>query len=359
MSNRQFLISMLGAVLLLAGCSENKSTTSLQSGEPVALKAYTVALSSLGQGKIYTGTVEALETAEISTRLSGWIAAINVREGSRVRRGEVMATLQSQDIKARQSQAEAMVSEAEAHLSNVRLNHDRISRLFAGKAATQKEMDDISSALQQAEARHQAAVEQKKEADVHLAYTRLTAPFDGLVSAKMADRGDLTKPGQPLLVLENTSKMKVVVKVPESDIADLNSGTMVQVYSWAANDRTALSGKIEKISPAADPRSRQFDVTVVLTEQHPNLKSGMFARVSVGRQSVATLMIPDQAVFRRGQLQGVFTIDDQKIAHLRWIRTGKRLNDMVEVLSGLNAGDQIALAGQEKLLDGQIVEVVK
>ena len=344
---------------ILISCGDSQSEGERHSGDPVQLKVHTVAISSLAEGKIYTGTIEASEKVEISTRLSGWIASIKVREGNRVQQGEVLATLQSSDIRARQSQAEAMVSEARAQLTNVQLNHQRIEKLFAGKAATRKEMDDIVSALRQAEARHQAAVEQKKEADVQLAYTRLVAPFSGIVSGKFADRGDLAKPGQPILMLENTDKMKVVVKVPESDIAELQTGSPVRVYPWATASARSLSGTIEKISPAGNPRSRQFDVTVVIAGQHPDLKSGMFARVGIGSQSAATLMVPARAIFRRGQLQGVFTIDNEQKAHLRWIRTGKRLNERVEVLSGLNAGDLIALTAQEVLFDGQVVEVTK
>jgi RND family efflux transporter MFP subunit len=324
------------------------------------VKTTTGALQSFQQPRAYSGTAEPIEKVRVSTKIMGWIEEIYFDEGAKVNTGANLVKLRSTDLEAKRAQADAAISEAQAHFKNVETNLQRIESLYEKKAATQKELDDMRTAFASAKARYDTALEMKKEVEEMLAYTALKAPFDGSVTRKMMDVGDLVNPGQPILEVENIAKVKVVTKVPENDVRNLHVSMPVQVQIPAA--RIGANGKsaiynIDKIVPSADPISRQFDIHVIMDNTEGQIKPGMFARMVIARNRGSALLVPQKAVFRRGQLEGVFVIDSQNRARLRWIRTGVTYGDQVEVLSGLNVDEQVVLEGAITLSDGQLVEV--
>jgi RND family efflux transporter MFP subunit len=176
----------------------------------------------------------------------------------------------------------------------------------------------------------------------------------------MMEEGDMANPGMPILEVENTDKIKIIAKVPENEIHKLSEGLPVKIQVRASNVGTngsVAEGAILRIVPSADPMSRQFDIHVVVDNQDNRIRSGMFARIHVAGTGRETIVVPAGAVFKRGQLEGVYVIKPDNKVSLRWIRTGIQLGSEVEILSGLNPDELVVTEGIESLTDGQKVEV--
>lgn len=355
--SRNLLFIIAG--LLITACG-GKEETQKETGPAVPVRTVVVEPQSLSWQSSYAGTVQPIESVRLSTKLMGWVDKIYFREGAAVQKGQLLIQIRSEDLLAKQEQAKAAISEASAYLNNVQANYERTKSLYDSKAATQKEMDDIETALSSAKARQQTAENMKAEVTEMIRYTTLRAPFDGIVARKMIEEGDLANPGQPIMEFENTNQVKIIAKVPETSVHDLQVGMPVHVRirasSTAANSKD-IKGEIKRIVPAADPMSRQFDIHVLMDNSDGQIKSGMFARVFVGDQGEQTMLVPATAILKRGQLHGVFIVKPDNSAQLRWIRTGVSSGDMIEILSGINPGERIVTEGFDQLSDGQPVEV--
>ena len=343
---------------LLLGCG-GETPPERKAEEAVAVKAASVTLQALSEPVAYAGTVEPLERVRLSTKVMGWVERIYFEEGESVARGALLVKLHNREFAAKRARAEAAIAEASAHFENVQKNLQRIEALYRKQAATRKELDDLRAAFAGAQARKRAAEEMKKEVDELLKYTELRSHLAGVVSRKLLQEGDLASPGQAILEVENVEQMKVVAQVPERDVSRLEVGQAVQVVVPAVrvgSNGHVFAGSIDKIVPAADPLSRQFAIHVRVPNANGRLKSGMFARVRVTSEAGATLLVPDTALFRRGQLQGVFVVQDGR-ARLRWVRTGRRQPGLVEILAGLQPGERVVVERAASLSDGRRVEV--
>ncbi len=350
---RHFIFSILfTAALALSACGgDDKPVVELE--QPVAVKVYTVKIQPLGQEAAYTGTVESLEKARLSTKIMGWVDQVK-QDGEAFSKGATLVRLRSDDLQAKQAQATAAIAAATTHFENATKNLARIEALFKQGAATQKELDDVRAGFASAESGKIGADKMKIEVDELLKYAVIRAPFDGVVGRKYVDAGDMASPGQPILDIENASQVKIVAQVPENVVSDLTPGQAVQVTVEAV--QVATSGAIERIVPAAAAVSRQFDIHVILDNAGGELRSGMFARVWTAGEGNLGLLVPQAAFIRRGQLQGVYLVGSDSRARLRWVRTGQRDKGVVNVLTGVNEGDAIILE-PTKLVDGQRVEV--
>ncbi|MFQ5708839.1 MAG: efflux RND transporter periplasmic adaptor subunit [bacterium] len=354
-----FLLLVLPTLFLLSCGDEELPERDL--GTAVAVKTAQVEIQPVAETVTYAGTVQPLERVRLSTKIMGWVDQLYVQEGDAVHKGQLLVKLRSGDLEAKRAQAEAAIAEAEAYFVNVQTNLHRVQALYEKKAATKKELDDVRTAFASAKAKKAAAEQMKKQVEELLRYTALTAPFDGVVARKMVEAGDMANPGQPILEVENMSRVKIVVKVPESDIHDLHTGMPVSTIIAASHSGTNgrnYQGTIQQIVPAADPMSRQFEVKVLMDNPGRKIKSGMFARIRIGKTGQNSLLVPKEAVFRRGQLEGLFVVDSDNKAHLRWIRTGRATDDRIEILSGLSPGERVVVKGASTLTDGQNVEVL-
>jgi RND family efflux transporter MFP subunit len=350
------LFTSLLMALFLVGCGSEEVTTTT-SAETVAVKAATVQKINVGSAQSFPATVEPFTKVQISTRISGWVDATPVEEGDTVTKGQLLIKLRDNDIKAKLAQVEAAISAATAHFNNTQTNLRRIERLFAQNAATQKELDDMKTAFSAAEAQLVAAKQQKAEVLEMQRYSEIRSPISGVVTRKFVDPGDLANPGAPLLVVEDLRQVKVVSKVPENVVKTLKPGDLVSVR-FGDTKLSSTTGKIERVVPGADPRSRQFDVEVVLDNPEYRIQSGVYATVNFSGSSESGFFIPTAALFTRGQLEGVYLIDNG-IAKLRWVKTGRKIGNMVEILSGLNESDQVVFEPGVKVRDGKSVNITQ
>jgi RND family efflux transporter MFP subunit len=201
--------------------------------------------------------------------------------------------------------------------------------------------DMAESRLAQARAGHAAATGQ-------LRYATVTSPIAGVVTKKLANAGDLAAPGQPVLVVENPGKLQVETQVPESLLRGLKPGAPVLVE--VDGQAKPLHAKVARISPAADPVTRTFQVKLDLSA--PGLKSGLFARAQFPQGERETLLVPAAALVNRAGIDGVFVVGRDGIAQFRMVRAGEIRAGQAEILSGLNAGERVVSGGAEKLESG-------
>lgn len=352
---------MTFSLIFLAACGSGEDGTSATNFKAVPVTTASVTLLPLTATQRYSGNIEALEAVQLSTRISGWVEKIYVSEGRPVRQGQLLVKLGSADLEAKRAQTVAQIDEANVHFENAATNLKRIQALYEKGAATQKELDDMAAAFASAQARQRTANEAKNEVEAVLRYSQLKAPFDGVVTVRLLEEGDLASPGQPVLIVENQQQLLVSAQVGETDLASLSVDMPAQIEISVSGSVAPLlvNGRIDRIIPSADPLSRQFEIKVLLTESDPRIKPGMFARVAIAGENDNALLIPQTAVFQRGQLEGVFVVDEENIARLRWIRSGLRQGEDIVALSGLNSGETIITSGIAQLLDGQPVEVRK
>jgi RND family efflux transporter MFP subunit len=323
-------------------------------GEPLPVRAVEVASAAWTGGSVVSATVQAVRQAGPGTVLMGRVDRIVHREGDRVRAGAVLARIESREVVARVAQAEAGVAAARANEENARLMKERMVRLLAKDAAPRKGLDDAVAGYEAARAGRAAAEEAVAAARMYESYANVTAPFDGVVTSRRVEAGDMVAPGMPLFTVEDLSRMKVEAQIPESRLAGLGPGASVEVdVPGAGGGRSAT---VDAVLPAADPVTRTFTVRVVLDNSDGALRSGMFARLRLPSSGEAAPVVPRGSLVRSGPLTGVFVVE-QGVARLRWLSLGEERGDEVRVLAGLRAGERVVADPPASLEDGRAVEV--
>lgn len=388
MSDRyQIFIIFLALVTLLTGCGDKiePGTAAMQPSKSVKAAMDTARISQ--QPFIYeaVGTVVPRTASTLSSKLMGTVQAINVREGDRVKEGDLLVVLDQRQVSAGFESAKAALNEAlraeasaesarkaaKAAAELARSTYMRYQKLIKENSASQQEFEEVESRHRQAQAslaqtesmlaaassRVEAAQAAVDSASVSKKDAEIYSPYDGTITAKMISVGDLASPGTPFLTIEKEDAFCADLVLPERHIQAVKLDDKVNV-SIPALGNIDLTGTVGRIVPAADVKSRSFLVKVALPDTD-NLKSGMFARVAVPVGEAGMLMLPNSAVVNQGQLTGVYVVDNDQIAHFRLIRTGKYYGDAVEILSGIFEKDRYVIAPPSNLNDGDKVEVAK
>ena len=329
---------LLAAVPILAGCHKTAEPTPPEL-PAAAVRVQTAERKPFVATEDVVGTVRPKLSAAIEAKVSGRIEQMRVVPGQAVKAGELLVQLDAHEIQAHYDQAVAVRQQAESDLK-------RASDLMQQKILSQSEFDAAQSKYRVADA---AA----NEAETLLGYTKITAPFAGVITRKLADVGDLAMPGKTLLQMENPGALRLEADVPEALIGNVKLGDKLAVQ--IATVAGKLTGTVAEIAPAADPNSRTFLVKVDLPGL-AGLRSGQFGRVAVPVGEVNSIRVPAAAVVRRGQMEMVF-VDVNQHAQLRLVKTGRQVGDEVEIVSGLDAGEAIVTDGAAHLMDGQPLTV--
>lgn len=287
------------------------------------------------------GSVRPKLRSVIEAKVSGRISEMPAGLGMQVKSGELLVEVDAQEVRARMERAAAQREQAERDL-------ERARTLAARQVASKQDLDA-------AEARFRVADAALSEARTMMGYARVTAPFDGVVSRKLAEVGDLAAPGRPLLEIEDRGALRFEADIPEALIDLVSMGDRVQVAIPAMN--AVYEGTVVQISPTADAASRTFLVKMDLPDA-TGLRAGAFGRAAIPVGEAMSIRVPEVAIVRRGQMEIVFVRQEGK-ARLRLVKTGKTFADGVEILSGLGAGDEVILANPAGLVDGQVLEGAK
>lgn len=314
------------------------------------------------------GTVRAVQSSDLSSQMMGTIVEIRVREGDRVQRGQLLVVIDDALPRAALNRASAAVTAAQQQLaaadSDLAVAESTLKRyqtLYDRKSVSPQEFDEVKARQQSARARRDMAQADQAQMKAALAqghtsldYTRIRAPFDGIVTGKKADAGSLASPGMPILTVEDVRRYRLEVTVNENDLRYVRIGQSAPIIIDAL-ENAELKGKINEIVPAADASTRSFLVKVDLPTD-TRLRSGLFGRVEFSRGDRSSLLIPRSAVVERGQLQGVFVLDQNKVASLRYVTLGKPCGSTIEVLAGLQSGEFLVAKPGELDLNGKRIE---
>ena len=329
---------------------------------PLTVHAERLAATAVPNRFSYPGTVEGHRKITLSTKIMGQVASFPLDEGARVTQGQVIARIRSGDLEAKRSQIQASKVEAAAAFQNIETNYKRMKALFERKSATQKEFDDITMAYDIARARVATTEQMEKEISDVLGYATITSPISGSIVAKFMQEGDMASPGMPIVAVEDARTMDVLLSVPESEVGLFKHGDRVTVRVDALGRDVTLHGVVDEVNQAGEPLTRQFHVKVRLSPTNEvAIKSGMYATVVLEAGGTKDMIaVPASYVVRRGELDGVFTVDKAGEALLRWVRAGKQLADgRVEILSGLSAGEMVITSVSDRLRDGMTVVVAQ
>jgi len=329
------------------------------------------------------GTVRARTTAAVAPQVMGRLTGVAVSEGSVVAAGALLATIDDTTVRAQLSSAEGAVAEAgsareeadraisqaEASKTLAERTFERFRKLLEGKVVTPQEFDEVEmrrtvavkelERAQQKRAQADAKIAQARgqadAAKAMLAWTRVTAPFAGVIVEKRADAGSMAVPGVPLFILEDPRRHRIEMFVSETYLPLLGKGTPVQVI-LDADPGKPFSAVVTEIVPAIDPASRTFTVKADLPAGRA--RSGQSGKVRFAAGKGTVLSVPKRAITRAGGSDGVFTIGARdNVARLSMITLGATFDDRVEVLSGLSDGARVAVSPIDRLSDGARVEV--
>jgi multidrug efflux pump subunit AcrA (membrane-fusion protein) len=369
-----WLISMTIAALSTACASPPSHRADDHPAAPVATAA--AELTELASSVEAGGVVRARVTALIASRVMAPIVDVRVRAGDRVRRGDVLVTLDARDLHAndaraqaatlsatesvRAAEAEVRATESAAQLA--RLTHERIAALQARRSATTEELDQAAAALAATAAQHAAAQarlaaataardEAKAAADaaaVTATYATLTAPFDGVVSERSAEPGSMAAPGSPLLTLEDPGTYRLEVRLDETRAALVASGSDAAIQLDRRD--TSVRGRVVEIG-RVDSMSHSFLVKIDLPAGTA-VRSGEFGRASFVGPARRAVTVPSSALVRRGQLTFVFVADTDQHVRLRPVSIGATAADRAEVLAGVREGDRVVTSPPPALRDG-------
>jgi RND family efflux transporter MFP subunit len=305
-----------------------------------------------------SGKIQASNSADLSTRMMGYVNKVHVNVGDNVRKGQLLVSINNNDLQAKRAQVNAGITEATVAFNNAQKDYNRFKNLFANNSASQKEMDDMTAKFEIAKARLEAANQIKNEINAQFAYSNITAPFSGTITSKNVETGNMANPGVILISLEIPENFEVMAMVPETEISEIEKGTSVAVLIKSI-DKT-IKGKVVEVSTSAKNTGGQYLVKINLEKTDANILSGMFTTVQfpVERKARTELvLIPTEAIVTNGQLSGVYTVSQTNTAFLRWLRLGRTFGNQVEVLSGLNSDEAYIVSAEGKLYNGAKVSI--
>ncbi|HKF04118.1 MAG TPA: efflux RND transporter periplasmic adaptor subunit [Candidatus Sulfotelmatobacter sp.] len=368
MKSTHILLLTLFSTLIVTACSDQA-----RKPEPAPETVRNVSLIEVQQKNMpdaleAVGSLRAAQTSTLASQMMGTLTEIRAHEGDRVQRGEVLAVIDESQPRAALDRANAadaasrqQLAAAEADLTLSESTLKRFQALFDRKSISPQEFDEVKARQLTALARRDMAradQEQAKaaiaQATTALAYTRIRAPFDGVVTERKADVGTLASPGMPIFTLEEAGRYRLEATVNESDLAFVRMGQRVPVLIDALGS-DALTGKVVEVVPAADASSRSFLIKVEMPPDS-RLRSGLFGRAQFSRGERKALLVPQTAVVGRGQMQGVYLLDQNQVAGLHYVTLGKPNQGQVEVLAGLQVGDWLVATPGTLELDGKRIE---
>lgn len=348
-------------MLLVSACTSNPKPSASEEA-PIVVETYRPDVSADGN-LFVSGTVTARQTAMISTRHMGFVERVYVKQGDRVKAGQLLLTINSEDLKARRSQAEAMVAEAQAAAANAERDRQRFRALHAQKSVSDKELENVELNNTSMQAKLQMARQGLQEVKAMMAYTAIKAPFSGVVTQKMVDAGSMANPGHPLLVVEQTGDVNITAALPEDYLKWVKVGDTLRADVKAAG-RT-LKGIVSELSPSASMTGGGYQIKVTpIVSNQTDLHPGMYVSLRIPGGSVAAaasdkerVWVETTSLVRRNQLTGLYVVSTDGRAQLRWVRTGETSGEKVEVLAGLNANEQVIRIGEGKLYNGRKITI--
>jgi HlyD family secretion protein len=380
---------------IAAGCS--KSETAQARGRDTAVKPVKVEAvrqETVRRAVEVVGTLAAVDQVTVSSETEGKVSRILADLGDRVTAGQALIQLDNEKQQYNFDQQKAAlaralaqygandpqhlpeiektpdVQKASADLQQAKQSYERASELFKRTLVPRQALDDAETALQSKRASYDASLQtaknlrasiQASEATMKLADrqfrdTQIRAPFDGYIEKRLVQLGELVKAQMPVIAVVRVDPLKVIAEIPEKMAPWIKDGQPVELHVDAYPERK-FEGKVSRISPAVNTATRAFPFEALVPNRDTVLKPGTFARVHIesGRED-QVLTLPYDALQYRYGVNRVFVVDNDKL-NVHELKVGDRIGDRIEILSGVSAGDRVAVTDEEKLIDGGKVSV--
>lgn len=318
-------------------------SSAARNNAPAFVSVAPVRSESVSQKLEALGNARANESVDISSKTSNVVTAVHFGDGQRVNRGQLLVQLDDAQTRADAAAAEAAVAESERLFNRSR-------ELMATEALSKAQFDQLDATLKANRAKLASA-------QARLADTVIRAPFSGRVGLRRVSVGTLISPGDVITTLDDTSVIKLDFSVPENFLSTLREGLLVRATAPAFSGRS-FTGKVASIDSRVDMNTRAVTVRALLANEDGALRPGMFLNVSLANDERETLVIPEQALTPEAERQYVFVVADGK-AQRREVRIGSRRPGSVEVVAGLNAGEQVVVEGTQKVRDGTPVRTTE
>jgi RND family efflux transporter MFP subunit len=363
---------------LLSGCGGKEP----KEKPPMPVRLQTVAPAAGGSGVRYSASIAPREEVNLSFKVSGYIREIlqvrgvdgrarDLQEGDHVERGTVLARVREADYLENVNRARSQVVEAEASYRRAKQDFDRAQALYDSQSMTQQDYDSARAQFEVSQARVDGAKAQLEQARVSLGDCALTAPLRGVVLSANVKAGELATPGLVGFVVADTTSVKAVFGVSDIMLPDLKPGGALSVRTEAFPD-VDFAGRITRIAPSADPKSRVFEVEVTIPNPDGRLKSGMIAALQAGEPARGRVPAAEGPVAVRlsaivrppDEPEGyaVYTVQEEEkgraVARLRKVALGEALGNTIAVTSGLKAGERVIVTGATLVTDGAPVRIV-
>lgn len=337
---------------LLASCGDDATTMSRAPTE-VSVRIVELREATVPVQYVTSGLLTVDKRVVITSRLSGYIRDMAVREGESVKKGQLLLRVDPADVRSQLEQARARLAQVQATHADAKVDYERYKSLFEQNAASRQQFEKAEMHYNISREQVREAKAARQQAENQLAYAEIVSPVDSIVVSKSRNNGDLAVPGAPILMLEDPGQLLVETYIDESNISRVKSGDRVHLHFPAIDMK--IEGAIQQVVQAADMASHRFLVKIALPSDGP-LHSGMYAQVEFAIGSRPSLLLPRQAVIDRADLKGVYVVDAQGISHYRLVRTGREWNGNIEITAGLKAGERIAIAMDTPLQSGMLIK---
>nr|WP_227497892.1 efflux RND transporter periplasmic adaptor subunit [Marinobacter manganoxydans] len=332
--------AILFVTLVLLATGAHGQQAPLSSPETTA-----VAERSVFHETVYLdGVIEAVQQSTVSAQTSGTVQSLPYDVDDSVAAGALIVQLEDSEQRARLRQAEAGLEEAEAALADATQRFERIEAVHERGLVSRQEFDQARNNLAAARARVERARAAVSEAQEQLSYTRVLAPYGGILTQRHVEVGEAVSPGQPLLSGLSLEQLRVVVDLPQK-YAEL-ARTQRKAQVTLADGRVLETGEMT-FYPYADPQTHTFRLRMRLSEPNGSLFPGMLVKVSVPVASREALWVPASSLVQRSELRAVFVLDEQNQPRLRQVRTGLRDGGRLEILAGLSEGERVVTNASE------------
>ncbi|NOZ57306.1 MAG: efflux RND transporter periplasmic adaptor subunit, partial [Calditrichaeota bacterium] len=335
------LAVVLALLVLGSGCGRRGGGKQGQGGAATWVRVVPAAVKAIAQTLKHTGQVQAWRVANVGPEIGGRIARIYVQEGDWVKKGQVLAELDTRSMRLQKEQAEAAVAVAKANLETAQRTWERISRLHEQGMVTDQDFEKAELGLKSAKAQLQQAKAALHLAEYQLDVAIMKAPFDGVVTGKWHEEGDVVNPmmglagrGSGVLTVVDPTRVKVTVQLPPSEVALVRKGQKA-FLEVATKPGTRFYGEVTWVNPGADPGSKTFSAQIVCKNPGLAIKPGVFADVTIVVQEHSqAIVVPRVAVLG----DSVVFVVENNVAKERRVRVGLKNKDEVELLDGVRPG---------------------
>jgi RND family efflux transporter MFP subunit len=351
MGNASRAASIMTLLAILAAWTE-ASAEAPRPDRPAVLPVTQVEVAEIPVTYTVPGSVISDGRIDVSSRVVGFIERLDVREGQKVSRGDLLVQIDPTDIDEAIRQAQAGVRTSREELEDAEQDVQKFTRLAQSGSAASETVRKARMRVDIARASLDRALSVLSAAQAQRSYAGITSPVDGIVVSVARRRGEMATAGSAILTIESREVLLFKTFVSESNLAAIDPKTPVRVRIDTLKD-TPFQGRIRGIVPSGDDVTRRYEINIVLPND-PRLVPGMFGRADIVLGAQRAVLVPRGSVARRGGLDGVFVLDGT-VARFRWLRLGRNLGDSVEVAAGLSGGETILAAANEAVRDGSVV----